>query len=132
MKNKSGLRIKEPEDTARLPFRIATGLYHRLSTMADKHLPRPTKTVFLDFTLNLGLDYYEQNKVLEKEYRYKGNDARPYKLPFYIKEATIVRLVILADRHKPEVKYRSFTEYIIHLGIEHYYKEYTIYGFKKD
>lgn len=82
--------------------------------------------------MNLGMDYYEQNKILEKEYIYKGNDAKPYKVPFFFKETTLERLVPLADAHRPEVKYRAFIEYILHLGIEKYYKEYTIYGFKKD
>jgi hypothetical protein len=132
MKNKTGLRIKDPEPTARTPSRIAFGLYKRLSIMADKHLPKPTKTVFMEFIMNLGMDYYDQNRMLEKEYKYEGADATGYKMPFFFKQKTLDRLEALSDAHRPEVQKRYFLEYILHLGIEHYYKEYTIYGFKRD
>jgi len=132
MTKKSPLRIKEPEPVKRLPYRIATGLHDRLGLMAQKHLPQPTKTVFIEFILNMGMDAYGEETMLEKPYNYDGKEAIPYKMPYFFKAATIERLTKIAKKHEPRVSRRAFTEYILHLGMQRYYKEYTVYGFKKD
>ncbi len=118
------------ENTVRIPYMIEKKLFDRMTTMAEKHLPQPTKAVYFEFILGLGMDAYEEKQMLANVYDYKKRT--PYRLIHRIKREVFERLVALVEAHEPPTSRRAFMEYILHLGMERYYKEYTIYGFKKD
>jgi len=117
------------DNTVRVPYMIEKKLFDRITVMAEKHLPQPTKAVFFEFVLKLGMESYEENKMLSNVYEYRKRT--PYRMIHRIKREVFEQLVVLVEAHEPPTTRRAFMEYILHLGIERYYKEYTIYGFKK-
>lgn len=123
---------RKQSEMARTRIRIAKGLFDQLVQMAEKHIPRPTNTVFFEFVLNLGMDAYRAKTLPKETYSYKGDDAKPHIIGYQFKPHYLQQLDKLASAHVPEVPRRSFMEFIFQLGIEKYYEEYTIYGFRKD
>ena len=115
----------------RLPHYTNRGTYNKFKGMAEKHIPEPRKTVFMEFLLGLGMDAHERGERLNKRLAFKGNNTERFRFNYYLKASLVERLYELLRAQEPQPIGLKFFQHVLELGMQEYYREYTIYGFKR-
>jgi len=123
---------KRPERTSQALF-VPLDMFNEMRELAAKHLPEPTFIAWCNWLLGEGMDEYERGAKPDQAYV-----TRPY-FPEKIAYVNYVyrfdihtdrRFKTLGENHDPPTGGHIWFEYLIHLGLKKYRREYH-FGVKK-